>query len=94
MRFCTRKRIFYKKAKDPRAEFCITVLLSQLILYINAMDINEFFAWLFIVFSVICYIFRNTNKFFAGCWFVLKGFYIALFAVLAYGFVIEQITKK
>jgi len=58
------------------------------------MDMNEVIAWLFIVFSVVCYIFRDTNKFFAGCWFVLKCFYIALIAVLAYGFVKEQMTKK
>lgn len=93
MRFCTRKRIFYKKAKDPRA-ILYKLVLSQLILYISVMDINEIIAWLFIVFSFVCYIFRDTNKFFTGCWFVLKCFYIALFAVLAYGFVKEQITKK
>jgi hypothetical protein len=58
------------------------------------MDMNEVIAWLFIVFSVVCYIFRDTNKFFTGCWFVLKCFYTALVAVLVYGFVKEQVTKK
>ena len=68
--------------------------MSQLIFYINDMEMNEIIAWLFIVFSVVCYIFRDTNKFFTGCWFVLKCFYIALAAVLAYGFIKEQMTKK
>jgi hypothetical protein len=68
--------------------------MSQSILYINGMEMNEVIAWLFIVFSVVCYIFRNTNKFFAGCWFVLKCFYTALMVVLAYGFIKEQMTKK
>ena len=40
------------------------------------------------------YVFKDTNKFCAGVWFVLKSFWIALFAVLAYGFIKEQLKKK
>ena len=58
------------------------------------MEMNEIVAWFFIVFGFASYIFRDANRFFAGCWFVYKCFFIALFAVLAIGFVKDQFKNK
>jgi len=58
------------------------------------METNEFFAVLFLVANFVVYLFKDTNKFCASVWFVLKSFWIALFAVLAYGFIKEQFNKK
>jgi hypothetical protein len=58
------------------------------------MKENEFFALIFLLFCFVCYLFKDKNKFFAGCWFVIKCFFIALFAVLAIGFVKEQLKNK
>ena len=55
------------------------------------METNEFFI---LIFLTIVYFFKDTNKFCAGVWLVLKSFFIALFAVLAYGFIKEQLKKK
>jgi len=53
-----------------------------------------FFAVLFLIANFVVYLFKDTNKFCASVWFVLKSFWIALFAVLAYGFIKEQFKKK
>ena len=58
------------------------------------METNEFFAVLFLIANFVVYLFKDTNKFCANVWFVLKSFWIALFAVLAYGFIKEQFKKK
>jgi hypothetical protein len=58
------------------------------------METNEFFAVLFLIANFVVYLFKDTNKFCASVWFVLKSFWIALFAVLAYGFIKDQFNKK
>jgi hypothetical protein len=58
------------------------------------METNQFFAVLFLIANLVVYLFKDTNKFCASAWFVLKSFWIALFAVLAYGFIKEQFKKK
>jgi hypothetical protein len=55
------------------------------------MEMNEFFV---LIFLTIIYFFKDTNKFCAGVWLVLKSFFIALFALLILGFVKEQLKKK
>ena len=58
------------------------------------METNEFFAVLFLIANFVVFLLKDTNKFCAGVWFVLKSFWIALFAVLAYGFIKEQFKKR
>ena len=58
------------------------------------MDINEIFALAFIVLSFVAYVFRNQNTLCRGIWFVLQSFWIALFAVLLFGFIKGQFNKK
>jgi hypothetical protein len=58
------------------------------------MDVNEFFAVVFLVLCFVCYLFKDKNLFFTGCWLVIKCFFIALFAVLAIGFIKDQFKGK
>lgn len=58
------------------------------------MKENEFFALLFLLFNLVVFLFRDKNKFCASAWFVLKCFWVALLAVLAFGFIKEQFNKK
>ena len=54
---------------------------------------NEFFAWLFIIFNVVCYLKRHTSPF-KEIWNVLSIFWLVLLAILAFGYIKEQLKKK
>lgn len=57
------------------------------------MTTNDFFAWFFIIFSVVCYIKRDKSPF-KEIWGVLSIFWLTLLAILAFGFIKEQLKKK
>jgi len=58
------------------------------------METNQFFAVLFLIANLVVFLLKDTNKFCAGVWFVLKSFWIALFAVLAFGYIKSQLKKR
>jgi hypothetical protein len=51
------------------------------------MEMNEFFALLFLLFNLFCFLFKDTFILCNKAWFVLKAFWIALAIVLVIGFV-------
>ena len=94
MRFCTRKRIFYKNTKDPCAILYRILCMSQSILYINGMETNEIIAWFFIIFSVVVWLLKDTNAFCRRSWDIIKIFWLVLGAMLAFGYVKDKMKAK
>ena len=94
MRFCTRKRIFYKNSKDPREVLYRILCMSQSILYINGMETNEMIAWFFIIFSVVVWLLKDTFLLCKILWKIIQAFWIVLGAILAFGYVKDKMKAK
>jgi hypothetical protein len=58
------------------------------------METNEFFALLFLLFNLFCFLFKDKYILCNKAWYVLKAFWIALAVVLAIGYVKDQFKNK